>query len=128
MERVEVEGLSIAFERSGAGPPVVLLHGGLSDSREWRRQIDGLCDDFMVVAWDALGSGRSSDPPESFRMADYADCLASFVERPLALADPMWSGSPSEERSPSSSTADSRAYPRRWCSLRPTPAGRGASR
>jgi pimeloyl-ACP methyl ester carboxylesterase len=32
------------------------------------------------VAWDAPGSGRSSDPPESFRLSDYADCLAGFVE------------------------------------------------
>jgi pimeloyl-ACP methyl ester carboxylesterase len=65
----------------------VLLHGGVSDSREWRRQIDGLCDEFTVVAWDAPGCGRSSDPPESFRMPDYADCLASLVET-LGLGRP----------------------------------------
>jgi pimeloyl-ACP methyl ester carboxylesterase len=78
-EHIDIEGLSIAFERAGDGPPVVLLHGGVSDSREWRRQIDGLCDDFTVVAWDAPGCGRSSDPPESYRMPDYANCLASFI-------------------------------------------------
>lgn len=80
MEHVEINGLSIAFQRLGEGPLVVLLHGGLSDSREWRRQIDELSDDFTVVAWDAPGCGRSSDPPESFRMPDYADCLASLID------------------------------------------------
>ncbi len=65
----------------------MLLHGGLSDSREWRRQIDVLCDDFTVVAWDAPGCGRSSDPPESFGMPDYADCLASFIDT-LGLGSP----------------------------------------
>ena len=89
-EQIEVGGLTIAFERSGDGPPLALLHGGLSDRREWRRQLDGLSDEFTVVAWDAPGCGGSSDPPESFRMPDYADCLASFIgalglERPHVL-------------------------------------------
>ncbi|HEX2065135.1 MAG TPA: alpha/beta hydrolase, partial [Acidimicrobiales bacterium] len=48
-------------------------------------QIDGLCDEFTVVAWDAPGAGRSSDPPGSFRLSDWADCLAGFIEA-LGLA------------------------------------------
>ena len=80
MEQVEIRGLGIAFERVGSGPPLVLLHGGLSDGREWRGQLDGLADEYTVVAWDAPGCGRSSDPPDSFRMPDYADCLASFID------------------------------------------------
>ena len=61
--RVEVGGLTIAYERQGEGPPLVLLHGGISDHREWSRQLDGLSDEFTVVAWDTPGCGRSSDPP-----------------------------------------------------------------
>jgi pimeloyl-ACP methyl ester carboxylesterase len=64
----------------GDGPSVVLLHGGASDSREWRRQIDGLADAFTVVAWDAPGCGGSADPPETFSLADYADCLAGLLD------------------------------------------------
>lgn len=77
--QVEVDGLRIAFQRKGNGPPVLLLHGFVGDSREWRHQLDGLSDAFSVVAWDAPGSGRSSDPPETFRMPDFADALARFV-------------------------------------------------
>jgi pimeloyl-ACP methyl ester carboxylesterase len=80
MEQVEVAGLRIAFQRAGTGPPLVLLHGGFSDSRAWRRQLEDLSDEFTVVAWDAPGCGRSSDPPETFRLPDYADCLADFVD------------------------------------------------
>lgn len=80
MDVVEVGGLEIAFERQGAGPPLVLLHGFVGHSREWRRQIDDLSDEFTVVAWDAPGAGRSSDPPETFRLPDYADCLAAFID------------------------------------------------
>jgi pimeloyl-ACP methyl ester carboxylesterase len=92
MEMIEVDGLRIAYERAGAGPPLVLLHGYVGDGpTTWRRQIEGLCDEFTVVAWDAPGAGGSSDPPESFGMAGYADCLAGFVDR-LRLETPHIAG------------------------------------
>jgi pimeloyl-ACP methyl ester carboxylesterase len=80
VDHVEIAGLRVAYQRVGQGPPVVLLHGGASDSREWRHQIDGLADEFTVVAWDAPGCGRSADPPEPFSLADYADCLAGLLD------------------------------------------------
>jgi pimeloyl-ACP methyl ester carboxylesterase len=81
MDTVEVDGLRIAYERAGAGPPLLLLHGYVADGpTTWGRQIDALCDEYTVVAWDAPGAGGSSDPPESFGMAGYADCLAGLVE------------------------------------------------
>jgi pimeloyl-ACP methyl ester carboxylesterase len=82
MEQIEIEGLRIAYERSGVGAPLVLVHGYVGDGRtSWRRQIEALSDEFTVVAWDAPGAGGSSDPPESFGMAGYADCLAAFIDR-----------------------------------------------
>ena len=80
LDEIQVGSLSIAFEQRGGGPPLLLLHGGVSDSREWRRQLEDLSDAFTVVAWDCPGCGRSSDPPDHFLMADYADCLAEFVD------------------------------------------------
>ena len=80
MDTVDVDGLRIAYERAGAGPPLVLLHGYVGDGpTTWGRQLDTLCDDYTVVAWDAPGAGGSSDPPESFGMAGYAECLAGLV-------------------------------------------------
>lgn len=80
MDQIEIAGLSIAFERRGDGPELLLLHGGFGlDSRSWSRQLEALSDEFTVVAWDAPGVGRSSDPPGHFRMPDYADCVAGFI-------------------------------------------------
>lgn len=79
LERIEVGGRCIAYRRAGAGPPLVLLHGGACDGRVWARQLRDLSSEFSVVAWDAPGCGGSSDPPEAFRLADYADCLAGFI-------------------------------------------------
>jgi pimeloyl-ACP methyl ester carboxylesterase len=56
-----------------------------------RPQVEGLCDEFTVVAWDAPGAGGSSDPPESFGIAGYADCLAGFVDK-LRLGRPHVAG------------------------------------
>jgi pimeloyl-ACP methyl ester carboxylesterase len=88
VEYVECDGLRVAYERAGRGPPVVLLHGYVGDGvSTWRRQIDALADEFTVVAWDAPGAGRSADPPESFGVMGYADCLARFISE-LGLERP----------------------------------------
>jgi pimeloyl-ACP methyl ester carboxylesterase len=80
MDRVEVAGLEIAYERVGSGPALVLLHGFVADGpTTWGPQLDGLSDAFTVVAWDAPGAGRSSDPPEDLGLAGYAECLDGFL-------------------------------------------------
>jgi pimeloyl-ACP methyl ester carboxylesterase len=82
MDLVEVDGLQIAYERVGSGPALVLLHGYVGDGpTTWRRQLDVLSDECTVVAWDAPGAGRSTDPPERFDLDAYADCLAGFLEK-----------------------------------------------
>lgn len=89
-------GHRVAYERKGDGPPLVLLHGWPLNGREWRRQLDALSDELTVVAWDAPGAGRSSDPPESFRLGDWADCLAAFIQAlglgPAHVAGLSWGG------------------------------------
>ena len=69
----------VAYMRAGKGPPLILLHGFLADSRIWRPQIESLADEFTVLAWDAPGAGRSFDPPDRFEMADWADCLEELL-------------------------------------------------
>ena len=80
VREIEVRGLRIAYQRAGQGPPLVLLHGFISDGRSWRRQVDDLSRDFDVIAWDAPGCGRSSDVPEEFSMAEFAGCLAGLLD------------------------------------------------
>jgi pimeloyl-ACP methyl ester carboxylesterase len=96
METIEVSGLEIAYRRSGDGPPIVFLHGTATDSRVWRTQLDELADGFTVVAWDEPGAGGSSDPPEDFGLARYADALAAFLAAlglgPAHVAGLSWGG------------------------------------
>lgn len=80
LAHAEVNGHSVAYRHAGEGPPLVLLHGFLCDSRCWRTQLASLSDRFRVVAWDAPGAGASSDPPDSFTITDWAQCLAGFLD------------------------------------------------
>lgn len=84
---VDVRGIRVAYRRAGEGPPLVLLHGGPGHGGEWLHQLEGLADEFTVVAWDMPGCGASADPPTHWRTRDYAECLAAFLST-LGLRDP----------------------------------------
>ena len=96
MRSEEINGLNIAYERAGEGPPLLLLHGVIADSRVWRPQIEDLSRDFTVIAWDAPGCGRSSDPAETFSMGDYAACLDALLSAvgavPAHIVGLSWGG------------------------------------
>jgi pimeloyl-ACP methyl ester carboxylesterase len=96
VEFVRTHGLEVAYERVGAGPPLVLVHGAATDSRMWRPQLAGLADEFTVVAWDEPGAGRSADVPADFVLADYANCLAGLMDTlelgPAHVAGLSWGG------------------------------------
>lgn len=79
MDSVDVLGMRIAYRRAGVGDPLVLLHSGFSDGREWRHQLEGLSDRYDVIVPDLPGSGMSSDPPSGWTLADYARVLAEFL-------------------------------------------------
>lgn len=80
MATARVGGLDIAYERAGAGPPLVFVHGAVADGRMWRPQLDALADEFTVIAWDEPGAGRSADLPTGFGLDGYADCLAGLID------------------------------------------------
>jgi pimeloyl-ACP methyl ester carboxylesterase len=96
VEVVQANGLEIAYQRVGKGPPLVLVHGAATDSRIWQPQLATLSDAFTVVAWDEPGAGRSSDVPTEFGLADYANCLATVIDAlelgPAHVAGLSWGG------------------------------------
>ena len=47
MNHVDVGGRTVAYRRAGSGP-LMLLHGGWGDSRQWRPQLEALSDGFDV--------------------------------------------------------------------------------
>ncbi len=81
---VTVAGHRVRYLRSGAGPPVVLVHGLVAHSFSWRSTIPALAQDFTVYAPDLLGTGYSERVPgldcsmgaAAARLIEYVDALA----------------------------------------------------
>lgn len=62
----EVNGTRLYYEAAGKGPAVVLIHGGLVDSRLWDAQMGPLSKHFRVVRYDIRGYGRSPAPTAEY--------------------------------------------------------------
>ncbi|HET6745006.1 MAG TPA: alpha/beta fold hydrolase [Candidatus Limnocylindria bacterium] len=60
----EANGVRLAYDVTGDGPPVVLLHAGIVDRGMWNDVVPLLADAFRVIRYDARGFGESSRPPD----------------------------------------------------------------
>lgn len=58
------------IETQGAGDSLILIHGGLVDSRMWDAHMTSLADHFFVVRYDLPGFGQSERHPEPFSYLD----------------------------------------------------------
>lgn len=64
MEMLKVNGIDLAYDVRGDGPPLLLLHGFFGTSGDWVHlfDLDQLGRRFRLVMPDARGHGRSTDP------------------------------------------------------------------
>jgi 3-oxoadipate enol-lactonase len=69
----------VAYDTTGAGSPVVLIHGLGSSQADWARQVECLRTRFRVVTLDLRGHGRSSLSREPFEMRDLADDVGAVI-------------------------------------------------
>jgi len=65
--RVSNDGAQIWYASYGAGPVVILLHGGLGNAGNWGYQVSALVDaGYRVIAIDSRGHGRSTRDDRPF--------------------------------------------------------------
>jgi len=81
---ISPDGICIAYERSGTGPPLVLLHGGGNSRHMWYEAgyVERLQKHFTVIAPDLRGHGESDAPIEP---SDYT--TDKMIQDVLAVAD-----------------------------------------
>lgn len=72
--------MELAFERSGRGAPVLLLHGLFASSRNWRDIAAGLAKTHEVFSVDLRNHGRSPRATDMSYPA-LADDLLALIER-----------------------------------------------
>jgi pimeloyl-ACP methyl ester carboxylesterase len=74
------DGTTIAFDRSGEGPPLVLVGGALSDRAAAAPLAGHLAERFTVIAYDRRGRGDSGDTAPYAVDREVDDLLALLVE------------------------------------------------
>ncbi|WP_372789896.1 alpha/beta fold hydrolase [Paraconexibacter sp.] len=79
----------VAFDRTGSGPPLVLLHGLGGERRVWREVVEHLRDEREVISVDLPGFGDSAPLPDDIEPTPWAiaEALDAFfttlgVDRP----------------------------------------------
>ncbi|MFG1607443.1 alpha/beta fold hydrolase [Actinoplanes sp. NPDC049265] len=77
MKTFKAGQIEIAYAESGAGEPVILLHGGESTHIQYDTFRPRLGDGIRAIAYDQRDSGASVNPPEPYGIPDLAaDCAA----------------------------------------------------
>jgi pimeloyl-ACP methyl ester carboxylesterase len=80
------------FERQGAGPPVVLVHGLGASLFSWRDVVEELSTRFTTYAVDLLGFGSSPAPGGfPYTIAAQAQAVADFMNA-QGISDPILIG------------------------------------
>lgn len=71
---------TIHYRESGAGDPIVFLHGNPTSSYLWRNIIPRLESEGRCLAPDLIGMGKSGKPDIAYRFVDHARYLDGWFE------------------------------------------------
>lgn len=80
MPIVWVNGVDLAYEVHGDGPPMVLTHGSWGNRSGWAAVVPGLARSFRVVTWDRRGHGESGDQPGRGTRDQDSEDLVGLIE------------------------------------------------
>ena len=80
LQRLAVNGVTLAVEVRGSGPGVLFIHGYPFDHTIWTHQVAAL-EGWCRVAPDLRGMGQSDAPDLGYSMETYAADLAELLDR-----------------------------------------------
>lgn len=75
-----LNGVELAWDEAGAGPPLVLLHAFPLDRRMWEPQVSAFSSHWRVITPDLRGAGESSWTDEDSFMERLAEDLAALLD------------------------------------------------
>lgn len=73
-------GVSVAYEITGRGPPLVLIHGAEADHTMFDHFIPFMASDFACIAYDQRDSGETINPAAAYNVTDMADDAAGMIQ------------------------------------------------
>lgn len=79
--KVPVGGVAIYYEIHGDGPPLVLLHGGVTPSETFGAPLAAMAKTHKVIAIHLRGHGFSTDSDEPWSIEAMADDVAAVLRQ-----------------------------------------------
>ena len=79
MSYLLVDDVRLYYEQHGTGPPVLLIHGLGSSTRDWFAQVPHLAQRHRVIVCDLRGHGRSDRPPAPYHLPQFARDVAVLL-------------------------------------------------
>lgn len=80
MPRIPVQDIWLHYEETGAGEPLLFIHGLGSSGRDWEMQIPFFARDYRVVVFDLRGHGQSDKPGGPYSMPQFAADTAQLIQ------------------------------------------------
>ena len=78
--RLPLGDVDLWFEERGAGPTVLMMHGGFSDSRDFEDNLTALRSEYRVLLLDRRGHGRTADVDGPLTLEVMAGDSIRFIE------------------------------------------------
>ena len=90
-KQININGSALNYAESpDNGPPLLLIHGQVTDWQNWNRVLPELSQHFHVFAVDCYGHGRSERVPEKYSATalatDMEQFLVQVIDKPAIVA------------------------------------------
>src|SRR5215211_9010378 len=84
---VNIDNAKIYYETAGKGMPLVMIHAGVADSRQWNDEFAAFSQSNQVVRYDMRGYGKSEPVDGEFsHLSDLVTLLDALeIRAPFAL-------------------------------------------
>ncbi len=80
MRHLTANGVSTAYDVTGSGPPLVLIHGAEADSRMFGPLAGLLAARAAVIVYDQRDCGLTRHAVDTYTLADMADDAAALID------------------------------------------------
>jgi pimeloyl-ACP methyl ester carboxylesterase len=83
----DIGSAKIYYEVAGQGPPFVMIHAGVADSRQWNNEFMNFSRTYRVLRYDMRGYGKSEPVEGEFsHMSDLVSLLDTLeIHEPLVV-------------------------------------------
>ena len=93
LQRLDVDGVNLAYKVEGYGPPLVLIHSHFYTMRQWQTWVDRLQQDFTLIRFDLTSHGLTgADPSGDYSRARGSVLLTALLDH-LGIARASLAGS-----------------------------------